>query len=130
MINVRRLTVIAFLGAGLLPGISAQESSVQTAAQSEMNLPAQWDLQSCIDYALQQNITIRKNRVNAESTQIDVKTAKATLFPSLSFSTSQNMVNRPYQESSRTIQRKRGDRDNQQDQLQWQLWSECFVDHL
>ena len=103
MINVRRLTVIAFLGAGLLPGISAQESSVQTAAQSEMNLPAQWDLQSCIDYALQQNITIRKNRVNAESTQIDVKTAKAALFPSLSFSTSQNMVNRPYQESSRTI---------------------------
>ena len=103
MINVRRLTVIVFLGAGLLPGISAQESSVQTAAQSEMNLPAQWDLQSCIDYALQQNITIRKNRVNAESTQIDVKTAKATLFPSLSFSTSQNMVNRPYQESSRTI---------------------------
>ena len=78
MINVRRLTVIVFLGAGLLPGISAQESSVQTAAQSEMNLPAQWDLQSCIDYALQQNITIRKNRVNAESTQIDVKTAKAT----------------------------------------------------
>ena len=103
MINVRRLTVIAFLGAGLLPGISAQESSVQTAAQSEMNLPAQWDLQSCIDYALQQNITIRKNRVNEESTQIDVKTAKAALFPSLSFSTSQNMVNRPYQESSRTI---------------------------
>ena len=28
MINVRRLTVIAFLGAGLLPGISAQESSL------------------------------------------------------------------------------------------------------
>ena len=103
MINVRRLTVIVFLGAGLLPGISAQESSVQTAAQSEMNLPAQWDLQSCIDYALQQNITIRKNRVNAESTQIDVKTAKAALFPSLSFSTSQNMVNRPYQESSSTV---------------------------
>ena len=74
MINVRRLTVIAFLGAGLLPGISAQESSVQDNVRSEVNLPAQWDLQSCIDYALQQNITIRKNRVNAESTQIDVKT--------------------------------------------------------
>lgn len=39
MINVRRLTVIVFLGAGLLPGISAQESSVQTVAQNEMNLP-------------------------------------------------------------------------------------------
>ena len=95
--------MIAFLGAGLLPGISAQESSVQDNVRSEVNLPTQWDLQSCIDYALQQNITIRKNRVNAESTQIDVKTAKAALFPSLSFSTSQNMVNRPYQESSKTV---------------------------
>lgn len=90
MMNVRRLTVIAFLfsGAGMLPGISAQEM---------------WDLQSCIDYALEQNITIRKNRVTAESTQIDVKTAKAALFPSLSFSTSQQVVNRPYQESSNMV---------------------------
>ena len=28
-----------------------------------------------------QNITIRKNRITAASTQIDVKTAKAALFP-------------------------------------------------
>lgn len=90
MMNVRRLTVIAFLfsGAGMLSGVSAQEM---------------WDLQSCIDYALEQNITIRKNRVTAESTQIDVKTAKAALFPSLSFSTSQQVVNRPYQEKSNMV---------------------------
>lgn len=90
MMNVKRLTVIAFLfsGAGMLPGISAQEM---------------WDLQSCIDYALEQNITIRKSRVTAESTQIDVKTAKAALFPSLSFSTSQQVVNRPYQEKSNMV---------------------------
>ena len=66
-------------------------------------MPAQWDLQSCIDYALQQNISIRRNRINAQSTQVDVKTAKAALFPSLSFSSSQNLVNRPYQESSSII---------------------------
>lgn len=95
MTNVRRLTVIVLLIAGVLPGIYAQ--------QSENTLPAQWDLQSCIDYALEQNITIRKNRINAESTQIDVKTAKAALFPSLSFSTGQNIVNRPYQETSNMI---------------------------
>lgn len=65
--------------------------------------PAEWNLQSCIDYALQQNITIRKNKVNVQSSFVDVKTAKAALFPSLSFSTSQNMVNRPYQESSSII---------------------------
>ena len=96
MINVRRLTVMAFLGAGMFSGISAQESPLQADTQNEVKLPAQWDLQSCIDYALEQNITIRKNRVTAESTQIDVKTAKAALFPSLSFSTSQQVVNRPY----------------------------------
>lgn len=104
MINVRRLIVIAILGAGILPGISAQDSlSVLPDVRNEVKIPAQWDLQSCINYALQQNITIRKNRVNAESARIDVKTAKAALFPDLSFSTSQNMVNRPYQETSSRV---------------------------
>ncbi len=62
--------------------------------------PAEWTLQDCIDYALQQNISIRKNRINSESSLVDVKTAKAALFPSLSVSTSQNVTNRPFQESS------------------------------
>lgn len=105
MMNVRRLTVIAFLvsGVGLLPGLSAQETSLSADTLNAAKLPAQWDLQSCIDYALEQNISIRKNRVTAESTQIDVKTAKAALFPSLSFSTSQQVVNRPYQETSNMV---------------------------
>lgn len=103
MINVRRLTVLALLGAGTFIGVSAQDSLVQSPVRNEAQLPVQWNLQSCIDYALQQNITIRKNRVNARSTQIDVMTAKAALFPNLSFSTSQNMVNRPYQESSSRV---------------------------
>ena len=101
MINVRRLTVMTFLERVCCPAYPPR--NLQQSIRPERDeSPAQWDLQSCIDYALQQNITIRKNRMNAESTQIDVKTAKAALFPSLSFSTSQNMVNRPYQESSRT----------------------------
>ncbi len=81
MINVKDLTVIAFFGAGLLPGTPAQKFFLQVDTLNETKLPAQWDLQSCIDYALEQNITIRKNRVTAASTQIDVKTAKAALFP-------------------------------------------------
>ena len=94
---------MTFLGAGRLSDISAQDFSLQADTLNEARLPAQWDLQSCIDYALEQNITIRKNRVTAESTQIDVKTAKAALFPSLSFSTSQQVVNRPYQETSSRV---------------------------
>ena len=103
MINVRRLTVMTFLGAGMLSGISAQVSPLQVDTLKETKIPDQWDLQSCIDYAKEQNITIRKNRITAVSTQIDVKTAKAALFPSLSFSTSQQVVNRPYQETSSRV---------------------------
>ena len=103
MINVRRLTVMTFLGAGMLSGISAQVSPLQVDTLKETKIPDQWDLQSCIDYAKEQNITIRKNRITAASTQIDVKTAKAAMFPSLSFSTGQQVVNRPYQETSSRV---------------------------
>ena len=103
MINVRRLTVMTFLGAGMLSGISAQVSPLQVDTLKETKIPDQWDLQSCIDYAKEQNITIRKNRITAASTQIDVKTAKAALFPSLSFSTGQQVVNRPYQKTSSRV---------------------------
>ena len=65
--------------------------------------PAQWDLQTCIDYALKQNITIRKNRLSAASAEVDVKTAKAALFPSLTGSVSQRVVNRPYSETNTII---------------------------
>ena len=57
--------------------------------------PSVWDLAACIDYAMEHNISIQKSRINAESSNIDVKTAKANLFPNLSFSTSHNYVNRP-----------------------------------
>ncbi|NDV58551.1 TolC family protein [Bacteroides sp. 519] len=60
--------------------------------------PSEWDLQACINYALQNNINIRKNKIVAESSNVDVLTAKANLFPSLSFSTSHNYVNRPLTE--------------------------------
>ena len=66
-----------------------------TATTTGDSLPARWDLQTCIDYALRHNITIRKNRINAESTAEDVKTAKAEWFPALSGSVSQRIVNRP-----------------------------------
>ena len=45
MINVRRLTVMTFLGAGMLSGISAQVSPLQVDTLKETKIPAQWDLQ-------------------------------------------------------------------------------------
>ncbi|WP_373845910.1 TolC family protein [Bacteroides heparinolyticus] len=108
MMNVKRLTVITLCMASCI-GLSAQaDSSVQQAAakntrQTADTLPAQWNLQACIDYALQQNITIKKNRLNAASARVDVKTAKAALFPSLSASVSQRIVNRPNSETNTII---------------------------
>ncbi|NDV81964.1 TolC family protein [Bacteroides sp. 51] len=60
--------------------------------------PIVWDLATCIDYAMEHNISIQKSRINAESSSIDVRTAKANLFPNLSFNTSHNYVNRPLTE--------------------------------
>lgn len=94
---------MTFLGASMLSGISAQVSPLQVDTLKKTKIPDQWDLQSCIDYAKEQNITIRKNRITAASTQIDVKTAKAALFPSLSFSTGHQVVNRQYQETSSRV---------------------------
>lgn len=106
MMNVKRLTVITLCMASCT-WLGAQNSAnVQPAMQENAphdSLPAQWDLQACIDYALQQNITIRKNRLNAASAEVDVKTARAALFPSLSANVSQRIVNRPYSETNTII---------------------------
>ncbi len=96
MISVKRLTVITLCVVGI-GSACPQEMRAQSAE------PTEWTLQQCIDYALQQNISIRKNRINAQSASVDVKTAQAALFPSLSFSTSQNVVNSPYKESGSTV---------------------------
>lgn len=63
----------------------------------------QWDLSSCINYALEQNIQIRKSKIALQQSDVDTKTAKAALFPSLSFSSSHNVVNRPYSENQTII---------------------------
>ena len=55
MTNVKRLTVIALCMASCM-GVAAQNgTSTQIPGSSEQpadSLPAQWDLQACIDYAL------------------------------------------------------------------------------
>ena len=98
MTNVRTFTLTALCLAGIA---CAEAQTVETAQAvptdsiADTSLPRQWDLQTCIDYALQHNITIRRNRISAQSAQEDVKTAKAELFPSLNASVSQRVVNRP-----------------------------------
>ena len=106
MIQVKRIAVVTLCMASIGSGFQAVMG--QEIAPSETPItdapihtyPEVWSLQDCINYALQNNISLRKDRITAKSTAIDQLTAKAALFPSLSFSTGQNVVNRPYQTSS------------------------------
>lgn len=85
----RTLCLITILAAA--SSLYAQEASKQ------------WSLQDCIDYALEKNIKLQQDKIALEESDIDVKTAKAELFPSLSFSTGHNVINRPYQQNSSTV---------------------------
>ena len=62
-----------------------------------------WTLRKCIEYAMEENITLKKSRISVENAEVDIKSAKGALFPNLSFSTGQSVINRPYQENSATV---------------------------
>ena len=80
---------IACMLMGLSMGASAQET---------------WGLQDCIDYALKNNIQIQKNRISEEKGEVALWNRKGALFPSLSFSTNQNMGYRPFTQVMSVVQ--------------------------
>lgn len=64
-----------------------------------------WTLCECIDYALQNNITLQKSTLTKLSAQEDVLQSQSALLPSLSASTNQNVSYRPWPEKGRaTVQ--------------------------
>lgn len=69
---------------------------------SESTLKAQqaWTLQNCIDYALENNIQLQQSKLATLQNKLSVEQSKAALFPSLSFSTNQNMSWRPNSQST------------------------------
>ncbi len=75
-------------------GANAQDNA---AAVEEK--PYTWTLQDCINWAKQQNITVQRNKVNVRTSHIAVEDAKSNRLPTVNFSTSQYVSNRPFQES-------------------------------
>lgn len=61
----------------------------------------QWTLGDCVNYALANNISLKKTKVQQLTALEDVKQSQAALLPSLDFSTSQNLTYRPWPESGR-----------------------------
>ena len=62
-----------------------------------------WTLNDCIEYALEKNIQLQQSQIAGRESEVDVRSARAALFPNLSFNTGQNVTNRPYQEKSSTV---------------------------
>lgn len=70
----------------LTTGVQAQDSTAQP-------LPQQWSLQDCINYASQHNISINTLQLTTKSIRQDLLQSKAALYPNLTGSVSQSMVN-------------------------------------
>lgn len=47
-------------------------------------------VQDCIDYAKKNNINLKQNALSSKNADVDLKTAKASMFPNLSFGVNQN----------------------------------------
>lgn len=62
----------------------------------------QWTLKDCIDYALENNIKIKTDKLSVLSSDEDVRQANASLFPSLSFSTTHQGGYRPFADGNGT----------------------------
>ncbi|MCQ4872148.1 MULTISPECIES: TolC family protein [Odoribacteraceae] len=58
-----------------------------------------WNLKDCIDYARKNNIQVQSARVSRQSTNVDLLQAKAQLFPSLTFSSSQGFGHQKVQDT-------------------------------
>jgi outer membrane protein len=89
MINVKKITVFMVGLATVCSGLSAQT----------VERPAEWTLSNCIEYALQQNISVRRTESLRKAAALMSRQPSSSL-PSLSFSTSQNYVNRPLAEDN------------------------------
>ena len=90
-------TIGRFLVTACLALVAAGTSAQSATEAAET--PYTWTLQECIDWAKKQNITVQRNKVNVRSSQVALQDAKANRLPTVNFSTSQYVSNRPFQES-------------------------------
>ena len=63
-----------------------------------------WTLQDCLNYALEHNIQVQKNRISEERGELSLWQDKGTLFPSLNFNTGHSVGYRPFTEVMSVVQ--------------------------
>ena len=58
-----------------------------------------WTLKECIDYAIENNVTLKQVKLTAKSAQEDMKQSRAALLPTVTASTNQGVGYSPFDES-------------------------------
>ena len=79
----KKMLMIALLSVAVLP-LGAQKK---------------WTLDDCISYAMQNNITLQKSRLQQQSAAEDVKAQKGVLLPTVSASTNQSLGYQPWKDT-------------------------------
>lgn len=102
MMNPKRLILLALCTGAYMSASAWNAGDLRTDSIPSGSADT-WTLQRCIDHALEQNIDIKMDRINAESAGIDEKTAKAAFLPSLNASIGQRIVNNPFSDTNTII---------------------------
>ena len=58
-----------------------------------------WTMQECIDYAMENNITLQKSKLQKQSATEDLKGAKGALLPTINASTNQSLGYQPWKDA-------------------------------
>ena len=58
-----------------------------------------WTMQECIDYAMENNLTLQKSKLQKQSATEDLKGAKGALLPTLNASTNQSLGYQPWKDA-------------------------------
>lgn len=77
----------------IITGICFLAVTATAQDSTRQQLPQQWTLSDCINYALQHNISVNTLRLSAQSSHQDLLQSKAALYPGVSGSVSQSLVN-------------------------------------
>lgn len=102
MMNPKRLILLALCTGACMSASAWNAGDLRTDSIPSGSADT-WTLQRCIYHALEQNIDIKMDMINAEIAGIDEKTAKAAFLPSLNASIGQRIVNNPFSDTNTII---------------------------
>lgn len=90
---VLQVSAILALWVLLSPATASASGTLQAVSDTVVASPdtTQWNLEECISYARTNNLTVLRSALLVDESTVSLKEAKAALFPSLTFSSSQNV---------------------------------------